>query len=108
MVPETGRVYHPGAETKKKFSVFFCVCLLSSVPIVLLSGPPLCGGVGLISDKLSILWTQEQRFVFGDGDTAAPTSFVWDECEHQLDNSLLEVILKDKERGIGFMGEAED
>merc|ERR1719412_1020800 len=82
MVPETGRVYHPG--------------------------PPLCGGVGLISDKLSILWTQEQRFVFGDGDTAAPASFVWDNCEHQLDNSLLEVIIRDKEKGIGFMGEAED
>ena len=79
-----------------------------TVTIMLLSGPPLCGGVGLISDKLSILWTQEQRFVFGDGDTAAPTSFVWDNCEHQLDNSLLEVILRDKERGIGFMGEVED
>ena len=81
---------------------------VSSVTITLSSGPPLCGGVGLISDKLSILWTQEQRFVFGDGDTAAPTSFVWDNCEHQLDNSLLEVILRDKERGIGFMGEVED
>ena len=99
MVPETGRVYHPGVETGM---------LSASVTIILLSGPPLCGGVGLISDKLSILWTQEQRFVFGDGDTAAPTSFVWDDCEHQLDNSLLEVILSDKERGIGFMGEAED
>jgi len=76
MVPETGRVYHPG--------------------------PKLCGGVGLISDKLSIQWTQEQRFVFGNGENEPPTSFTWDDREHFLDNSLLDVILADKLRGIGL------
>ncbi|XP_023345797.1 UPF0598 protein C8orf82 homolog isoform X1 [Eurytemora carolleeae] len=36
MVPNTGRVYHPG--------------------------PSLAGGIGLVSDKLSIQWTTESRF----------------------------------------------
>ena len=77
MVPETGRVYHPG--------------------------PSLCGGVGLISDKLSILWTQEQRFIFGDGEDDPPTSFIWEDKEYNLDNSLLDVIEADKSKGIGFL-----
>ena len=77
MVPETGRVYHPG--------------------------PGLCGGVGLVSDKLSILWTQEQRFVFGTGEMEPPTSFVWEDAEISLDNSLLEVIERDRQRGIGVL-----
>ena len=77
MVPETGRVYHPG--------------------------PGLCGGLGLVSDKLSILWTQEQRFVFGAGEAEPPTSFLWEDTEVSLDNSLLEVIESDKGRGIGFL-----
>ena len=77
MVPETGRVYHPG--------------------------PSLCGGVGLISDKLSILWTQEQRFIFDDGEDDPPTSFIWEDKEYNLDNSLLDVIEADKAKGIGFL-----
>jgi len=75
MVPETGRVYHPG--------------------------PRHCGGVGLISDRLSILWTQEKRFIFEDGEEAPPTSFIWDEEEVVLDNSLLE-LMTDSERGLGL------
>ena len=77
MVPETGRVYHPG--------------------------PSLCGGTGLVSDKLSILWSQEQRFVFGTGEAEPPTSFMWEDKEIPLDNSLLEVIERDRERGIGIL-----
>jgi len=74
MVPETGRVYHPG--------------------------PRLCGGMGLISDRLSILWTQEKRFIFSDGEEAPPTSFLWDEEEFKLGNKLLE-LMTDSERGVG-------
>ena len=81
MVPETGRVYHPG--------------------------PSLCGGVGLIADKLSILWTQEQRFVFteeeGEEESRPPSGFIWKDREYSLDNSLLDLVLKDKERGIGYL-----
>ena len=77
MVPETGRVYHPG--------------------------PDLAGGVGLISDRLSILWSQEQRFIFNDGESEPPSGFVWEEREIPLDNSLLELVVKDRERGIGFL-----
>ena len=36
-----GRVYHPG--------------------------PPLVGGIGLITDKLAMLWTDQQRFRYKDG-----------------------------------------
>ena len=79
MVPETGRVYHPG--------------------------PSLSGGVGLIADKLSILWTQEQRFIFNDGEDESrpPSGFIWDDSEYNLDNSLLDLVLRDKERGIGYL-----
>ena len=79
MVPETGRVYHPG--------------------------PSLSGGVGLIADKLSILWTQEQRFIFTDGEDESrpPSGFIWDDREYRLDNSLLDLVLRDKERGIGYL-----
>ena len=79
MVPETGRVYHPG--------------------------PSLCGGVGLIADKLSILWTQEHRFIFpeGEADSLPPSGFIWNDREYSLDQSLLDLVLKDKERGIGYL-----
>lgn len=77
MVPETGRVYHPG--------------------------PELCGGLGLIADKLSILWTQQQRFVFTDDESQPPSGFIWDDQELSLDNSLLELVQRDKENGIGFI-----
>ena len=76
MLPETGRVYHPG--------------------------PSLCGGVGLIADKLSILWTQEQRFLFTRGENNPPSGFIWNNQEYTLDQSLLELVRKDKEKGIGF------
>ena len=79
MVPETGRVYHPG--------------------------PSLCGGVGLIADKLSILWSQEHRFVFSQAeeDSRPPSGFIWNDREYSLDQSLLNLVLKDKERGIGYL-----
>ena len=79
MVPETGRVYHPG--------------------------PSLCGGVGLIADKLSILWSQEHRFIFSQAeeDSRPPSGFIWNDREYSLDQSLLNLVLKDKERGIGYL-----
>merc|ERR1719431_626894 len=73
MVPSTGRVYHPGS----RFT----------------------GGVGLVADKLSIKWTQEQRFIFCDGEDAPPTSFIWEEKELALTNKLLE-IMTDEEKGL--------
>ena len=73
---ETGRVYHPG--------------------------PELSGGVALIADRLSILWTQEQRFLFPNGESEPPSGFIWEDQEYRLDNSLLEVVLNDREKGIGY------
>ena len=55
-----------------------------------------------MSDKLSILWTQEQRFIFDKGESEPPIKFIWDEKEYTLDNSLLDVIEADKLRGIGY------
>jgi len=72
MVPLTGRVYHPGAR--------------------------LFGGMGLLADRLAILWTQEQRFKFADGEEAPPTSFIWEDEEVELDNSLLD-LMTEEERG---------
>jgi len=66
MVPSTGRVYHPG--------------------------PKGSGGVGLVADRLSILWTEEQRFIFGNGEEQPPTAFIWEEEEIPLTNSLLELM----------------
>jgi len=73
MVPETGRVYHPG--------------------------PRLCGGVGLVADRLSILWTQEKRFIFDNGEESPPTRFIWEDEEIKLENELLK-LMTDEERGI--------
>merc|ERR550519_2894537 len=72
MVPLTGRVYHPG--------------------------PRLCGGVGLLADKLSTLWTEEKRFVFEKGEEAPPTAFRWEGREVPLANQLLEM-MSPEERG---------
>lgn len=66
MDPNTGRVYHPASEK--------------------------CGSVGLIADKLSILWTQEKRFVFGNSEEQPPTQFIWDGKEITLSNKLLEKV----------------
>ena len=48
---DSGRVYHPAPEKT--------------------------GGVGLISDKLSIDWTSDKRFEFENGDDSPPTHFIW-------------------------------
>eukprot|EP00094_Tigriopus_californicus_P008780 TCALIF_08462-PB protein Name:"Similar to C8orf82 UPF0598 protein C8orf82 (Homo sapiens)" AED:0.32 eAED:0.45 QI:0/0.75/0.6/1/0.25/0.2/5/75/209 len=66
MDPNTGRVYHPASEK--------------------------CGSVGLIADKLSILWTQEKRFIFGNSEEQPPTQFVWDGKEIELSNRLLKSV----------------
>ena len=50
--------------------------------------------------RLSILWTQEKRFIFSDGEEAPPTGFLWDEEEFKLGNKLLE-LMTDSERGVG-------
>jgi len=72
MVPNTGRVYHPG--------------------------PVLSGGIGLISDKLSIEWTSEHRFRFDHGEESPPTSFTWEDHDITLDNELL-AMMTSEERG---------
>lgn len=72
MVPSTGRVYHPG--------------------------PKGSGGVGLVADRLSILWTEEKRFIFGNGEEQPPTAFIWEEEEIPLTNSLME-LMTTEERG---------
>jgi len=72
MVPSTGRVYHPG--------------------------PKGSGGIGLVADRLSILWTEEKRFVFGNGEDLPPTAFIWEEEEVELSNSLMEKMTPE-ERG---------
>jgi len=72
MVPNTGRVYHPG--------------------------PSLSGGIGLVADKLAIQWTSEARFRFADGEENAPTAFVWEEREVGLGNELLDLMTAE-ERG---------
>ena len=66
MDPETGRVYHPAVK--------------------------LPNGVGLISDKLSILWTEERRFVFEDGDSNPPSHFIWNKTKLKLTNELIPVL----------------
>ena len=91
MDPETGRVYHPASDK--------------------------VGGVGLVADKLSILWTkvckcssssgiiyistsyivliessmvmQEGRFEFGNGEDRPPTSFRWKGDVIQLENKIV-------------------
>ncbi len=68
MVPETGRIYHPAER--------------------------LPHGVGLISDKLSILWTEERRFSFENGEASPPTHFVWNKEKLLLTNSLIPVLKK--------------
>lgn len=72
MVPSTGRVYHPG--------------------------PKGTGGIGLVADRLSILWTEEKRFVFGNGEDLPPTAFIWEGEEVELKNSLMEKMTPE-ERG---------
>ena len=59
----SGRVYHPAPEK--------------------------VGGVGLISDKLSIEWTADKRFEFANGEDNPPTHFNWDKQKIILDNELI-------------------
>ena len=59
----SGRVYHPA--------------------------PDKVGGIGLISDKLSIAWTNEKRFEFEDGEDNPPTHFFWNSNKMTLDNHLI-------------------
>lgn len=61
MIPSTGRIYHPAKEK--------------------------VGGFGLIADKLSILWTQEKRFLFQNEDDP-PTEFIWEDKKVKLTNEL--------------------
>jgi len=63
MDPSTGRVYHPASDK--------------------------VGGVGLVADKLSILWTKEGRFEFGNGEDRPPTSFRWKSDDIKLDNKIV-------------------
>ena len=63
MMPTSGRIYHPG--------------------------PSRLGNIGLISDKLGILWTSEQRFIFENGEENPPTQFKWDNATLNLTNELI-------------------
>ena len=58
----SGRVYHPGPER--------------------------AGGLGLISDKLSIDWTTDKRFEFELGEDNPPTHFIWNDEKIVLNNEL--------------------
>lgn len=78
MVPSTGRVYHPGPEAT--------------------------GGLGLIADKLAILWTQEARFNFEEGEENPPTQFRWQGKEYALDNKVLEVMSQEEREGLNIKG----
>ena len=59
----SGRVYHPAHER--------------------------AGGLGLISDKLSIEWTSDKRFEFENGEENPPTHFHWNSERIVLDNDLV-------------------
>ena len=63
MMPTSGRIYHPG--------------------------PDRLGSIGLISDKLGILWTSEQRFIFENGEENPPTQFKWKDETLNLTNELI-------------------
>jgi len=76
MVPATGRVYHPGPEAT--------------------------GGVGLVADKLAILWTQEGRITFGEGEDDPPTHFRWRGTEYELENKLLEKMTEEERAGLNI------
>lgn len=76
MVPSTGRVYHPGPEAT--------------------------GGVGLVADKLAILWSQEARFNFGEGEDQPPTEFRWRGTEYKLQNKLLELMTEEERAGLNI------
>jgi len=63
MTPSTGRIYHPGPEKT--------------------------GGIGLLGDKLGILWTSEKRFVFENGEDNPPTQFIWNDQKLNLTHELI-------------------
>ena len=50
--------------------------------------PEKTGGVGLISDKLSIDWTTDKRFEFEQGEDYPPTHFNWNSKRIELKNEL--------------------
>ena len=67
-----GRVYHPAPEK--------------------------VGGIGLISDKLSIEWTAEKRFDFENGEHNPPTHFNWSLERIPLDNELIQKLISRDEQ----------
>lgn len=67
MMPDTGRVYHPAPEK--------------------------LAGMGLLSDKLSLQWTSEKRFIFENGEEKPPTQFVWNDNKLTLTNELVHKVL---------------
>ena len=62
MLLESGRVYHPS----------------SRVGLV----------AGLITDKLTLQWTKDGRFEFGNGEDSPPTKFRWKDQDYILTNEL--------------------
>ena len=50
--------------------------------------PDKAGGVGLISDKLSIDWTTDKRFEFENGEDNPPSHFNWNGERIVLNNEL--------------------
>lgn len=72
MVPGSGRVYHPAKRMPEE--------------------------VGLISDKLTIIWSEERRFVFEDGDENPPTHFLWEKEKVTLTNELIPILEKIRQK----------
>ncbi|EDO32465.1 predicted protein [Nematostella vectensis] len=70
MLPESGRVYHPGPEK--------------------------AGGIGLIKSSLAISLSSYFEYKAGSSDEDPPSHFNWNGELHELDNSLWDLIRSDE------------
>ncbi len=71
MLPDTGRVYHPG--------------------------PRRAAGVGLVKSSLAIEFSK--LFEFGpEGDHAPPTHFTWRNTRYELTNEIIELLRLEEAR----------
>lgn len=71
MLPESGRIYHPG--------------------------PDRAGGVGLIKSSLAIELSKNFSYDHGD-DTQPPTHFTWKDVKYVLTNEIIPVIHREYQR----------
>lgn len=70
MLPESGRIYHPG--------------------------PNKAGGVGLIKSSLAVELSPNFEYQHGNQEMDPPTHFHWMSKRYELDNSLWDVIRSDE------------